>query len=333
MNRQLFQYNPIIGYTFVPGLKTRVAHEGGGYLIQVNEAGFRSNREFESSKEPGRFRVLLFGNSFTAADGVSNKHRYGDLLEASLPDLEVFNFGLPGTGTDQHYLIYHEMAARREHDLVLIAVAVENVRRVVARYRIYQTPDGQRRIYAKPYFTLQSDGTLQRHHIPVAKDPIVEGELPPQERQYVDRGGRLSWLRQTVNKLGRRVKDLAQRTSHYQPLPAYDSPANPDWLLMKAILARWILEARKPVVVCPIPLYQHVEETSSPAAYQARFQELGQATGARIHDPLPDYWKTPRAERQKFRFAKDIHPTPASHRVLAESLAPCIRAHMEGRSG
>ena len=47
MNRQLFQYHPIIGYTFVPGLKTRVAHEGGGYLIKVNEAGFRANREFE----------------------------------------------------------------------------------------------------------------------------------------------------------------------------------------------------------------------------------------------------------------------------------------------
>ena len=148
----------------------------------------------------------------------------------------------------------------------------------------------------------------------------------------MDRGGRLGWLRQTVNRLGPRVKDLAQRVSHYQPLPSYDSPTKPDWLLMKAILTRWISEARRPVVVCSIPLYQHIEETSSAAAYQARFQELGQATGASIHDPLPDYWQTPPAERRQFRFSKDVHPTPANHQVLAESLAPCIRAHMEGRS-
>ena len=41
------------------------------------------------------------GDSFTAADGVSNRQRYSDLLEARLPGIEVYNFGLPGTGTDQ----------------------------------------------------------------------------------------------------------------------------------------------------------------------------------------------------------------------------------------
>jgi carbamoyltransferase len=41
MNRQLFQYHPTIGYQFVPGLRTREEHEGGGFLLRTNQDGFR----------------------------------------------------------------------------------------------------------------------------------------------------------------------------------------------------------------------------------------------------------------------------------------------------
>ena len=34
MNRQLFQYHPIVGHQFIPGLRTREEHEGGGYLLR-----------------------------------------------------------------------------------------------------------------------------------------------------------------------------------------------------------------------------------------------------------------------------------------------------------
>ncbi len=42
MNRQLYQYHPSWGYTFIPRLRTRIVHESGGYLLSVNLAGFRS---------------------------------------------------------------------------------------------------------------------------------------------------------------------------------------------------------------------------------------------------------------------------------------------------
>src|SRR5687768_10383686 len=101
MERQLFVPDDAIGYRFVPGLRTRVEHEGGGYLVRTNQAGFRSEREFVPAKQPGTSRILLFGDSFTAGDGVSNPKRYGDQLELIVPDVEVFNFGLSGSGTDQ----------------------------------------------------------------------------------------------------------------------------------------------------------------------------------------------------------------------------------------
>ncbi len=325
MNRQLFQYHPTVGYQFVPGLRTREEHEGGGFLLRTNQDGFRCRHEFTSRKRQGIFRVLLFGDSYTAGMGVSDAARYGDVLEALLPGVEVYNFGLPGSGTDQQYLIHREFATRYEHDLVVIGAMVENIRRVASRYRPYATLEGESLILAKPYFTLESDGALQLHHVPVPKAPLAS-ESP--EQRYVDRYGRLVWLRQAVNRLGPGLKDRVQRLTRYQPLPAYDKPDDPDWRLMKAILVRWSQEARAPVVIMPVPLYQYVEKSASARSYQARFAELSSLTGVTIHDPLPDFHRYPRAERRGFRFLHDCHLTPSAHRVLAQSLARAIRVRL-----
>jgi hypothetical protein len=329
MNRQLFQYHPVIGYQFVPGIKARVDHEAGGYLLRTNRDGFRCRHPFEKKKPDGTFRVLLFGDSYTAGDGVSDKYRYGEVLESLLPGLQVYNFGLSGSGTDQQYLIWREFAQDLEHDLVVIGVLVENIRRIVARYRPYETPDGEPLLLAKPYFTRSGDGALELHNVPVPKEPLCETAVSGGDAQHVDRGGRFEWLRRTINRMGPDVKERIQRLTRYQPLPAYDRADHPDWLLMKAILTRWTDELSTPVVICPIPLYQYVEETASPKSYQARFLELERPPAVRIHDPLADFQQVPRAERRSYRFEGDCHLTPAAHEVLARSLVGCIGPMME----
>ena len=329
MHRQLFQYHPNIVYTFIPGLKARVEHENGGYLIKVNNIGFRSNREFEANKNPNIFRVLLYGDSYTAGDGVSNNKRYSDVLETLLDGLEVYNYGMSGTGTDQQYIIFEEFAKGIDHDLLVIAVTVENIRRVAARYKIYHSINGELMIYAKPYFTLDSKGGLKSHHLPVPKDPVDNKQLSLRERRSIDKGGRFNWLYRALLKIDYRLVDFALQISKYQPLPSYNSKLNPDWLLMKAILTRWISSSNKPVIIFPIPVHQYVEETANSSSCQTRFKELGKETNVDIHDPLPDYWKISRSERRKLRFQKDLHPTPANHLLLAQSLAPCIKRYMD----
>lgn len=329
MSTQLYQYHPIIGYHFIPNLKARLEHEAGGYLVRVNEAGFRSEREFTKGKASDKFRILLFGDSFTAGDAVSNKYRYGDVLETLFPNLEVYNFALPGTGTDQHYLVYREIARDYEHDLIVIAAQVENIRRVAARHRLSQTADGAEVLLAKPFFELEADGRLTLKNIPVPKEPIKPEDLPEEDRAFVDQGGRMLWLRQIVGKMGGRVKDLAQQISRYQPLPEYDDANGREWLLMKAILREWTNEIEKPVIIMPVPIYHYVEETASPEGYIARFDELTDWENVILHNPLPDYYAVPKSERRAFRFETDIHPTPAHHRLLAESLAKTIRRHFD----
>jgi carbamoyltransferase len=324
MGTQLFEYHPVIGYHFIPNVKTRLEHEGGGYLVRVNNVGFRDEKDFQTPKT-GKFRVLLFGDSFTAGDGVSNKYRFGDVLETLIPDVEVYNFGLPGTGTDQHYLTYREIASAYEHDLIIIGAQVENIRRVAARYRLSQMADGNDVLIAKPYFDLEPDETIILRNVPVPEEPIKPDELPEKDRGFVDQGGRMFWLRQIVNKMGAPVKELALKLSHYQPLPEYDDPNGCEWLLMKAIFRKWIGELTKPVLIVPIPLYHYIEETASPEAYQARFSELRELEAVTMFDPIADYMSISKSERRGFRFEKDIHPTPAHHRFLAESMAKPIR--------
>ncbi|MDQ3696700.1 MAG: SGNH/GDSL hydrolase family protein [Gemmatimonadota bacterium] len=324
MSRELFQYHPVFGFHFIPKLKARVSHEGGGYLIRTNEAGFRSEHEFLTAKPPGVCRILLFGDSFTAGDGVSNAARYGDVLETLLPTVEVFNFGVSGTGTDQHYLIYREVARNIEHDLVVIAVLVENIRRIVARYRLIDSSSGETLLLPKPYFTIDGDGAITLHNSPVPRDPVRPDALPENEQQHVDRGGDFYLLRRMIGALGPRAKSFVQSVVGQNPVPGYDSATSPDWLLMKAILTRWISETARPVIVMPVPLYHFVEEVSSPANYRARFAELAAMPGVTVHDPLADFLVVPRSERRRFRFQHDVHPTPAAHRVLAESLARAV---------
>jgi len=323
MWRSVTQHHPGIGYTFIPGIKARVnlPQENTAYLIQVNGHGFRCNHEFVSQKKTGQVRALLFGDSFTAGDGVANQHRYGDQLEQLIPDLEVYNFGLPGTGTDQQYLAYQEFARELEHDVLILGVTVENISRVGARFRPYINEHGETVIYAKPYFVLSPNG-LELKNVPVAKEPFAKSEIGP-EADHVDWGLPFAQLRKLARTLG--IRDLAQKITHFQPVPDYRTADNPKWLVMRAILEKWISESPVPVVLMPIPLFPFIEGSSDPAAYQARFRELAAATGCVLHDPLADLQSYSPTERRGFRFEKDVHLTPAGHAALAASLAPVVK--------
>lgn len=324
--RQLFEYNDVLGYRFIPKIKARVTHENGGYLIQTNNSGFRCKHDFQILKKKNR--ILLFGDSFTAGDGVSDNKRYSEILEREILDLEVFNFGLPGSGTDQQFLAYQTFAKEIDHDILVIAVFVENIRRVASHYRYYENDEGEKLVYAKPFYELE-DNELILKQCPPEKKPIEEQDLSNSERKTIDTGGRFPLLRKLVIKAG--IKDSVQKKIKYQPIPEYDSPSNPVWLTMSKILESWIIHHQKPIVLMPIPLYQHIEETCDPSAYQKRFKELSDSTGCILHDPLIDLLKYSPEQRRKFRFEIDIHLTPLGHKAIATSLLPVIKNILDNK--
>lgn len=315
----LFEYHPLTGYKFIPNLKTRIQHEAGGYLLRTNAMGFRSEHEFSFKKNPGKKRILIFGDSFTAGDGVSNKFRYADVLEKMLEDTEVYNFGLPGSGTDQQYLLFKEYAPQFEYDLLIIAVLVENIRRIKSHYRFYYNEKGEKIIFQKPFFDISS-GKLELKNTPVHPHPLTLDDLSDHEKEKIDTGGRFEGARTFIKKLG--LQTIAQKLTKYQPVPEYDNAKSEEWLTMKAILEYWIKEAQKPTIVISLPLYQNIEGTSNPSHYQDRFNELkGECT---VFDPLHDLKKYKTQERRNFRFTVDVHPTQSGHEAIAKSIYPIV---------
>ena len=321
IQRQIFEYNDVIGFRFTPNIKARIQHESGGYLLQTNSSGFRCKHNFHAPKKNNINRILLFGNSFTAGEGVSDSKRYSEVLENIIEELEVFNFGLPGSGTDQQYLAHQTFAKEIDHDVLVIAILVENIRRVTSHYRYYENDQGKKLLFAKPYYELENNELVLKQR-PPDKKPIEEKDLPDSEKKTIDTGGRFHFLRKLVIKTG--VKEFVQKSIRYQPVPEYNNPNNPAWLIMKKILENWIIQHQKQVILMPIPLYQHIEETSDASAYQKRFKELSDTTGCTLHDPLTDLLKYSPEQRRKFRFEHDIHLTPKGHEAIACSLAPVI---------
>ncbi len=328
--RQIYQYDPVVGYRFIPNIRARIEHEGGGYLIRTNEQGFQSDREYQLSKDPSLRRVLVFGDSFTAGQGVSNGYRFSDRIEDFAPDTETYNFGLSGSGTDQQYLLYREYARDIEHDLLIVAVFVENIRRVASRYRMWRDRDERPIVFEKPYFELDGE-QLQLKGVPPRKKPYKPEELNSGQRRHVAAHVRFPKLREwmqrvcsnpslerTLNSGG--LKDQALKLMRYQPIKEYDDPNYGPWRVMRAILQTWIRDNPQPVLIVPIPLFHHVWGIADPTAYQQRLREAAEGADGFFFDPLTDLQSYSPDERKRFYF-QDGHLTRSGHEAVARSLA------------
>jgi hypothetical protein len=321
-------YHPRIGYTYAPNFRGRIPHESGGYLIRTNGAGFRSEREFVPARTAGHARLLVFGDSQTAGLGVGNRQRYSDRLETLVPGLEVYNYGLDNTGTDQQYLAYRELG-RVEHDLLLIGLYVEDLARVNSAFLPFKDAKGRDVTFAKPYYAM-AGGDLVLHHVPVPKRPVPQAERPEAGRasglfpkaQTAFRRVVPPALRQALKERG--VTDLVQRLARFQRVPGYASPRSPAWRLFASVLKMWIAESAAPVLLCPIPMWTFVDGSSDPTPYRTRFREIARETGCHLHDPLDDLLSYPAAERAGFHFRGDKHLSVRGHEALAQSLAPTV---------
>jgi carbamoyltransferase len=276
----------------------------------------------------------LFGDSFTAGEGVSNGQRYGDRLEQLVPDLEIYNFGLPATGLDQHYLIYKEYAQDIDHDILVIAVFVENIRRVGSRYRYFLDEDGNRILYAKPHFRLHN-GELELQGVPASRQPVELSSLSLEDQSYISAVERFPKLKRLFNILRRDewfhdafiktgIKDKALAMLGYQPIKEYDNPKNEAWLVMQALIAKWIKNHPKPIVLMPIPMHHYVYQIANPQPYQQRLRAATESAGGRYFDPLPGLCNYTLEQRRSFYFPFDGHLTKAGHEALALAIAPFI---------
>jgi carbamoyltransferase len=325
----VIKHHPTIGHLYVPNLSARIPHEAGGYYVRTNSLGFRSNIEF-SKEHDGRPRILFFGDSYTAGDGCNNEERFPERLGQGL-DVEVYNYGLSGSGTDQQLLIFEQFASEIKADLIVWCVCVENIERIKTPYRpSIDRVSGQRMLVPKPYFTLQGNELclknvpvpLQR---PLAETRVNEFHKSNNGSQWIHSS--IDWYRTTpwlsnvrdfVQPRFLKVRGEALRHMGFQPHSDYESTRSEGWQLMRAILERLIAGAGSvPVLIVPIPTYFFYLYKVK-ALYQALFESMVTA-GKNVHvadvtGPLSQMpWKT----RRQLCFEHDTHFSPFGHQEIA----------------
>jgi hypothetical protein len=113
--------------------------EKKGVTYRHNRDGVRVGdleRSYSSAPVPGVQRLVAYGDSFTYCTTVNMNQCWTKRLEDALPTSEVVNFGVPGYGPDQAWLRYQrERMVGPQSCAVLIGVMIENIDRVVNRFR------------------------------------------------------------------------------------------------------------------------------------------------------------------------------------------------------
>lgn len=148
------EHDPVRGWRSKPNVRDLAVH--GDEILNTNSRGARGRHEHPQPKPEGVVRILVFGDSFTFGDEVSDDETYCAYLEEMLPGVEVVNLGVHGYGHDQMLLYLKEVGAQYEPDVVLLGFLYDDMERNVLRFRDF----------AKPRYELR-DGALVLTGTPV----------------------------------------------------------------------------------------------------------------------------------------------------------------------
>lgn len=334
--KPFIRYHPVIGYEYIPGIQQTLPRPGGGsYTITINSAGIRSCREFAKPKPVGVFRILAFGDSFAAGQYVSNEQRFSELLERRVPGLEVINFGLEGSGTDQQLLLFEDVGRHYEYDAILLLPFLQNIRRNVAEAREAVDPMTLERVLLpKPRFELLGEELVLRN-VPVPQDKrvLIAGDTAALSATDADlsASGRLK-SRLNRSRVVRGLKHVVYSLVPWEPFPEYKSPHGKAWLLMEAIIRRLKRGAgARPLAIVPVFYSSYVTHRMA-RNYLARFRALAEGHEIIVIDLLPYFKRLGHEAARCFQEPEDCHFSRLGHLVVADALqAELMRAGWLGR--
>lgn len=298
--------HPRLGFALLPGAEARHSSAEFDVEVRIGANGFRQAAPPPVERTGGRRRLLLLGDSFTFGYGVAEADRFGERLASRFPDLEVVNLGVPGTGTDQHLLIYESAGAAYRADVVLLGYLPEHVRRNGAAF-----DKGK----AKPRFEL-IDGVLTERAPPA-----------PEERPAAPGRGPRAWLREhsELYQLARAV--LRERLGGAielgasDPYPAYAADA-PEWRVTRALFQRLrdrVAAGGGRLMIAVIPEPWHLRDAAR-GGHQAQVLAACRELGIEALDLTPAFLLAARESGEPLYFARDGHWTPRGHMVAASAL-------------
>jgi hypothetical protein len=138
----------------------------------TNSFGFRDKKR-TIKKKHNEFRILLYGDSQTFGWGNPVEKRFSNLLEESLPNVEIWNLSVPAYGLDQEILSYKKDVF--ETDAVIFFVSGYTLSRINYDY-LYQK--------SKPKFALSNSDELK----------VIPPKEPDVVKTFIDNSIRWMYL-------------------------------------------------------------------------------------------------------------------------------------------
>lgn len=154
----LFQHDGLLGWSGVPNQRGKF--EGADFSVHVTHDanGFRN---LVSPYAPGKRNILIIGDSFAWGWGVEDNEVFANRMMESDRNLNVYNLGIPGYGTDQEYLtlcrFLKECGNPSYDDVVLLLFGND----------FYDVGSGTESDHPKSKFVFGSEGKLELVGIPV----------------------------------------------------------------------------------------------------------------------------------------------------------------------
>jgi hypothetical protein len=322
------EYHPTVGYRYKCNVRQVLPRPGGGeYTLVTNSVGIRSEREYAVPKPAGICRIVVLGDSFAAGQYVSNDQRFSEIMERRLAGVEVMNFALEGTGTDQQLLIFESMAKAFDPDIVLLLPFLQNIRRNLVDARAAYDPRTLKPVLRqKPRFELMPGGKLELRNVPVPDQagPSEDGDgavKSDTDRSFKHR------LKVRLNGLFfmSAAKKVIYRLMPWEPFPEYKSPDTHAWRLMEAIIRRLHQSAdQKPLVIIPI-FYSSYVMYRMARNYWDRFDSLTSTKNIYSIDLLPFFQKLGKNAQRCFQDPYDVHFSAQGNLLLADVLERELR--------
>ena len=123
-NRVLCNH-PVMGRIYCPGTTGFLKENKVRMYVEINSDGLLG-KAYPVNRVPGKFRIALLGDSFTAGEAVIPEKKFAGVWERELSKkgtgaVEVINFAVGGSGTWEQLQMFHIKALKYKPDLTVLA--------------------------------------------------------------------------------------------------------------------------------------------------------------------------------------------------------------------
>jgi hypothetical protein len=336
-------YDASYGLTLVdPELGWRPRPRGVAEAVQnVSAQGLRGTREYSLSPPPGVVRLAVFGDSLVFGFLTGDTDCWPAIVERSVPEVEVLNYGVLGYGLDQEYLRYRAEGRQFAPQGVVIGCTPGVLQRCLTVYGPFTADSIELDPLTKPRFLLEEQGGItlfpnplksreELEHAISRRQPILalgqhDGFYRPcvYENPLFDYSATVRLCCWVGSKL---YKQLVNDYRLYKG--GQLNPSSRAFRLGLAILDRFAADVHAdgstPIVVLwaePASV-ERVRRGETPT-----YKTLREALEARriVYLDTADAFAAASTDRWQNWFLDEIHYSPSGNRVVAEWLGPKIR--------